>query len=88
MEKLMEKNDIISEFGRDARDTGSSCVQIALLTQRIRHLTEHLKIHRKDFHSRRGLVAMTNRRRKLLSYLKLHKPEDYRGIIQKLNLRK
>jgi small subunit ribosomal protein S15 len=84
----MEKVDIISEFGKNEKDTGSSCVQIALLTQRIRHLTEHLKIHRKDFHSRRGLVAMTNRRRKLLSYLKLHKAEDYREIIQKLNLRK
>ncbi|MDR2737401.1 MAG: 30S ribosomal protein S15 [Puniceicoccales bacterium] len=84
----MNKIDTISEFGRNGKDTGSSCVQIALLTQRIKHLTEHLKVHRGDFHSRRGLVAMTNRRRKLLGYLKLNKPESYREIIQKLNLRK
>jgi small subunit ribosomal protein S15 len=86
--KLMEKIDIISEFGKNEKDTGSSCVQIALLTQRIKHLTEHLKTHKKDFHSRRGLVAMTNRRRKLLSYIKLNEPENYKEIIQKLNLRK
>ncbi|MDR1595836.1 MAG: 30S ribosomal protein S15 [Puniceicoccales bacterium] len=84
----MEKIDIIFEFGKNEKDTGSSCVQIALLTRRIKHLTEHLKSHRNDFHSRRGLVAMTNRRRKLLSYVRLHKPENYREIIQKLNLRK
>jgi small subunit ribosomal protein S15 len=84
----MKKIDTISEFGKNGKDTGSSRVQIALLTQRIKHLTEHLKIHRNDFHSRRGLVAMTNRRRKLLSYLKLKEPEGYREIIQKLNLRK
>jgi small subunit ribosomal protein S15 len=84
----MEKIDIISEFGKNEKDTGSSCVQIALLTQRIKHLTEHLRSHKKDFHSRRGLVAMTNRRRKLLSYVKLHEPESYREIIQKLNLRR
>ncbi|MDR1457555.1 MAG: 30S ribosomal protein S15 [Puniceicoccales bacterium] len=84
----MNKVDIISEFGKSEKDTGSSCVQIALLTHRIKHLTEHLKVHRKDFHSRRGLVAMTNHRRKLLSYMKLNDPEGYKEVIQKLNLRR
>jgi small subunit ribosomal protein S15 len=84
----MNKIDIVSEFGKNDKDTGSSCVQVALLTQRIRHLTEHLKVHKKDFHSRRGLVAMANRRRKLLSYMKLNSPDEYGAVIQKLNLRK
>ncbi|MDR2628433.1 MAG: 30S ribosomal protein S15 [Puniceicoccales bacterium] len=84
----MNKVDIISEFGKNEKDTGSSRVQIALLSHRIKHLTEHLKVHRKDFHSRRGLVAMTNRRRKLLGYMKLNDSESYREVIQKLNLRK
>ncbi|MDR2776845.1 MAG: 30S ribosomal protein S15 [Puniceicoccales bacterium] len=84
----MNKVDIISEFGKNQKDTGSSCVQIALLTHRIKHLTEHLKVHRKDFHSRRGLVAMTNRRRKLLGYMKLNDSEGYKEVIQKLSLRK
>jgi small subunit ribosomal protein S15 len=84
----MNKDELISAFGKDERDTGSSRVQVALLTDRIKHLTEHLKTHRKDFHSRRGLVAMTNRRRKLLSYLKSHEPESYREIVQRLGLRR
>jgi small subunit ribosomal protein S15 len=84
----MNKIDIITEFGENEKDTGSSRVQVALLTHRIKHLTEHLKVHKKDFHSRRGLVAMTSRRRKLLSYMKLNDPEGYKGVIQKLSLRK
>jgi small subunit ribosomal protein S15 len=84
----MEKVDIISEFGKNEKDTGSSCVQIAVLTSRIARLTEHLKIHKKDFHSRRGLVAMANLRRKLLSYVKLNNQDEYATILQKLNLRK
>jgi small subunit ribosomal protein S15 len=84
----MNKIDIVSEFGKNEKDSGSSCVQVALLTHRIKHLTEHLKAHRKDFHSRRGLVAMTNRRKKLLHYIKLHQPESYKSVIQKLSLRK
>lgn len=84
----MDKKDIINEFGKDSADTGSSSVQIALLTQRIKHLTQHLKDHKKDFHSRRGLVGMTNRRRKLLAYLKKTNPDLYQEVIQKLNLRK
>ena len=67
----MEKCDIIiSKFGKNDKDTGTVFVQIALITERIRHLTEHLKDHKKDCHSRRGMVALTNRRRKLLSYLR------------------
>ena len=84
----MDKKDIINEFGKDSADTGSSSVQIALLTQRIKHLTQHLKDHKKDFHSRRGLVGMTKRRRKLLAYLKKTNPDRYQEVIQKLNLRK
>ena len=84
----MNKSKIIAEFRKSENDTGSSAVQIALLTNRIKSLTEHLKSHRKDFHSRRGLVAMANRRRKLLSYLKNNEPAEYEQLIKKLNLRK
>ena len=65
----IDKEAIIKEFGLKDGDTGSSEVQIALLTARVRHLTEHLRVNRKDFHSRRGLIAMTARRRKLLDYV-------------------
>lgn len=84
----MEKRDIISKFGKNDKDTGSVFVQIALITERIRHLTEHLKDHKKDCHSRRGMVALTNRRRKLLSYLRKRDANGYQSIIKELNLRK
>jgi len=84
----IDKSDLIKQFQKDAKDTGSSEVQIALLTARINHLTEHLRDHRKDFHSRRGLIQMTNRRRKLLSYLKATELDRYNAIITKLSLRK
>jgi small subunit ribosomal protein S15 len=84
----IEKTDLIKKFQKDAKDTGSSEVQVALLTARINHLTEHLRDHRKDFHSRRGLIQMTNRRRKLLNYLKATEVERYNAIITKLSLRK
>ncbi len=84
----MNKEEIINEFRQHEKDTGSSEVQIALLTNRIKHLTEHLKIHAKDFHSRHGLVALANQRRKLLNYLKKNDADSYKNIIQKLNLRK
>lgn len=84
----MNKEEIINEFKQHDDDTGSSEVQIALLTGRIQYLTEHLKIHVKDCHSRRGLVALANRRRRLLSYLKKNDISSYKNIIQKLNLRK
>ncbi|HEX2101879.1 MAG TPA: 30S ribosomal protein S15 [Candidatus Synoicihabitans sp.] len=82
------KPEIISEFKIHDKDTGSSEVQIALLTARINHLTEHLRVHRKDFHSRRGLLQMASRRRKLLDYVKRHDLAKYQDLLKKLNLRK
>lgn len=84
----INKEGIISEFKTHEGDTGSSEVQVALLTARIKHLTEHLKEHKKDFHSRRGLIAMANRRRKLLSYLKLNNLNSYKDMLVRLGLRK
>lgn len=82
------KNEIINQFKAHEKDTGSSEVQIALLTARINHLTEHLREHRKDFHSRRGLLQMASRRRKLLDYVKRSDLNKYNEILQKLSLRK
>lgn len=82
------KQEIIKKFGRDENDTGSSEVQIALLTQRINELTEHLKVHQKDNHSRRGLLQMVGKRRNLLNYLAKKDLPKYREIVEKLNLRK
>ncbi len=82
------KAEIIKEFQIHEGDTGSVEVQIALLTARIRHLTEHLKKHPKDYHSRRGLMKMVGRRRKLLKYLRRKKPEVYKELIEKLGLRR
>ena len=82
------KSEVIAQFKTHEKDTGSSDVQIALLTARINHLTEHLRTHRKDFHSRRGLLQMASRRRKLLDYLKKHDLPKYSELLQKLNLRK
>jgi small subunit ribosomal protein S15 len=85
---LPVKIEIITQFKTHDKDTGSSEVQIALLTARINHLTEHLRTHRKDFHSRRGLLQMASRRRKLLDYLKREDLPKSNEILQKLNLRK
>ena len=82
------KSEVIAQFKTHEKDTGSSDVQIALLTARINHLTEHRRTHRKDFHSRRGLLQMASRRRKLLDYLKKHDLPKYSDLLQKLNLRK
>ncbi|MBS6599690.1 MAG: 30S ribosomal protein S15 [Clostridium sp.] len=82
------KLEIIKEFGRGEGDTGSPEVQIALLTERITHLTEHFKVHKKDHHSRRGLLMMVGQRRGLLNYLKEQDIERYRAIVKKLGLRK
>ena len=82
------KTEIITEYRTHEKDTGSCDVQIALLTARINHLTEHLRDHRKDFHSRRGLLQMASRRRKLLDYLKRHDLAKYNDLLQRLNLRK
>lgn len=82
------KAEIVSKHQRSVTDTGSSEVQIALLSANISTLTEHLKVHKKDVHSRRGLVHMVNRRRKLLDYLKRKDQAGYSNIIQQLGIRK
>ncbi len=81
-----EKWEIIRQFQRHENDTGSPEVQIAILTQRINRLTEHLKKHKKDIHSRRGLIGMVNKRRKLLEYLKETDYKRYLEVVQKLGL--
>ncbi len=88
MSTATAKPEIIAQYKTHDKDTGSSEVQIALLTARINHLTEHLRTHRKDFHSRRGLLQMASRRRKLLDYLKRQDLSKYTEILQKQNLRK
>ena len=82
-----EKQEIVKTYRRKENDTGSSEVQVALLTHRIAYLTEHLKVHRKDFHSRRGLTALSNQRRKLLEYLKRTDLERHKKVVQQLGLR-
>jgi small subunit ribosomal protein S15 len=82
------KSEVIAQYKTHEKDTGSSDVQIALLTARINHLTEHLRTHRKDFHSRRGLLQMASRRRKLLDYIKSEDLAKYNDLLQKLSLRK
>ena len=83
-----KKQAIIKEFARTEGDTGSPEVQVAVLTERINELTEHLKVHKKDNHSRRGLLKMVGRRRNMLEYLKKTDIERYRTLIARLNLRK
>ena len=83
-----KKTAIIAEYARKEGDTGSPEVQIAILTERIRELTEHLKVNQKDHHSRRGLLKMVGQRRNLLEYLKGKDIERYRALIEKLGLRK
>ena len=82
------KGEIIKTFKRDDNDTGSPEVQVALLTERINELTEHLKVHSKDNHSRRGLFKMVGKRRNLLNYLSNKDVERYRDLVEKLGLRK
>ena len=82
------KEEIIKTYKRDEKDTGSPEVQIALLTERITELTEHLKVHKKDNHSRRGLLQMVGKRRNLLNYLSTNDLPKYREVVEKLNLRK
>lgn len=83
-----EKQKLISRFQRGHKDTGSEEVQVAILTERIRSLTEHFKVHKKDHHSRRGLLGMVSRRRKLLHYLRRTDYPRYIKIIRELKLRK
>ena len=83
-----KKAEIIAAYGRTPNDTGSPEVQIALLTERINHLNEHLKVNKKDHHSRRGLLKMVGKRRSLLNYLERTDIERYRAIVEKLGMRK
>ena len=88
MSVAIEKTKIVEEHRRHEEDTGSAEVQIALLTARVNHLTEHLRTHKKDHASRRGLLRMVGKRNGLLKYLSITTPERYKQIIAKLGLRK
>ena len=81
------KKDLISKFSKNESDTGSTNIQIAVLTERIKNLTEHFKTHNKDNHSKRGLVALVNKRKKLLNYLSKKNNSEYLELIKKLNIR-
>ncbi len=83
-----EKREIIAQHGKGENDTGSTEVQVALLTRRINHLTEHLREHKKDHHSRRGLLMLVGQRRRLLKYLQKKDLDRYRALIQELGLRR
>ena len=85
---IAEKTKIVDDYRRNENDTGSPEVQVALLTERIRGLTDHFKEHKHDHHSRQGLLRMVNRRRKLLDYLKSKDQERYRELISRLGIRK
>ena len=82
------KLELIKEFGKNDKDSGSSAVQVAILSERIRNLTEHLKTHKKDFGSRRGLLTMVGQRRSLLDYIKAGNQDAYKSLIEKLGLRR
>ncbi len=86
--KKEEKTALVEKYGRSENDTGSSEVQIALLTERITYLTEHLKVHSKDHASRRGLLKMVGQRRRLLDYLRRKDQEKYKSLLEDLGLRK
>ena len=83
-----QKREVVQQFGKTAEDTGSPEVQIALLTRRINHLTEHLREHKHDHNSRRGLLMLVGQRRRLLNYLQRKDLDRYRGLIQELGLRR
>jgi small subunit ribosomal protein S15 len=85
---LERKQEIVSKFGANDADTGNSRVQIALMTERINELTEHLRTHHKDHHSRRGLLMIVGRRRRLLNYLQRTDLEGYRSLVRELGLRR
>ena len=82
------KREIVGKYGRDQEDTGSTEVQVALLTARINELTEHLREHKKDHHSRRGLLMLVGQRRRLLNYLNRHNVDRYRQLVSELGLRR
>lgn len=79
--------ELVAEFGKGEGDTGSAEVQVAILTERIRNLTEHLKVHKKDNHTRRGLMMLIGKRRGMLKYIKSRNIEEYRELIKKLGIR-
>ena len=81
------KAELVKEFGKDEHDTGSAEVQVAILTERIRELTEHVKVHKKDHHTRRGLLQLVGKRRRLLTYIKNRDIDAYRELIAKLEIR-
>ncbi|ERI03857.1 30S ribosomal protein S15 [Atopobium sp. oral taxon 810] len=81
------KAEIIAQYGKDEKDSGSAEVQVALLTERIKSLTEHMKSHKKDYHTRRGLLMLVGKRRRLLSYIKAGDIEKYRELIKSLGIR-
>ena len=83
-----QKREVVQQFGKSEADTGSPEVQIALLTRRINHLTDHLREHKHDHHSRRGLLMLVGQRRRLLNYLQRKDLDRYRGLIQELGLRR
>lgn len=85
---MKTNTEIVAEFGTHESDTGSPEVQVALLSERINHLTEHLREHKHDHHSRRGLLLMVGKRRRLLDYLRREDADRYRGLIAKLGLRR
>jgi small subunit ribosomal protein S15 len=85
---LERKQEIVARFGAGPRDTGNTRVQVALLTERINDLTEHLRVHSKDHHSRRGLLMLVGQRRRLLNYLQRTDLEGYRALVRELGLRK
>lgn len=82
-----QKADLVGKYGRSATDTGSTEVQIAMITERINELTEHLRSHRKDHHSRRGLLKLVGKRRRLLKYLESKDLERYRALVAELGIR-
>jgi small subunit ribosomal protein S15 len=82
------KTELVKDYGRGATDTGSPEVQVSILTSRIGEMTKHLQLHKKDFSSRRGLLAMVSRRRRLLDYLKRTNPQTYLDLLRRLEIRK
>lgn len=85
---VAQKAEVIKKFAKKKDDTGSPEVQVAILTSRISELSEHMQVHKKDFHSRRGLLAMVAKRRKLLDYLKKHNEDGYQKLIKELGIRR
>lgn len=82
-----QKAELIKQYGKNEQDSGSAAVQVAILTDRIHELTEHMKSHKKDFHTRRGLLMLVGKRRRLLSYIKKNDIENYRNLIKSLGIR-